>query len=197
MSDSSSDPTRLILASGSIYRRQMLARLGIDFEVIPTDIDETPLKDEGGRTLALRLATEKSAVVATRHPDAVVIGADQVAECRGRQLGKPGSAERALKQLQFCRGHDIVFHSAIAVRRGDRVLTAVVPTRVSLKPLDDAALTRYISRDKPFDCAGSMRSESLGIALTSAISSDDPTALIGMPLITIVDMLAKFGLRPL
>ncbi|MGY6587241.1 MAG: Maf family protein [Wenzhouxiangella sp.] len=195
MTDSSALPGRLILASGSIYRRQMLARLGIDFEVIPADIDESSLEGEDGQTLARRLAAEKSAVVAALHPDAIVIGADQVAECRGRQLGKPGSAERALEQLQFCRGHDIVFHSAIAVRQGKRLLEAVVPTHVSLKPLDDAALTRYIERDKPFDCAGSMRSESLGITLTSAIRSDDPTALIGMPLITIARMLTELGFR--
>lgn len=195
MPDSSPLPARLILASGSVYRRDMLGRLGIDFEVIPADIDESALENEDGATLARRLAAEKSAAVAGRQPGAVVIGADQVAECRSRLLGKPGGAERALEQLQFCRGHDIVFHSAIAVRHGERLLEAVVPTRVRLKPLDDAALTRYIERDKPFDCAGSMRSESLGITLTSAISSDDPTALIGMPLITIAGMLNELGFR--
>lgn len=196
MPQSPSDPSppRLILASGSVYRRQMLERLNWPFDVVPADIDETPQHGENGEALAMRLAVQKAAAVAARFPGALILGCDQVAECDGRLLGKPGSADRALEQLNFTAGKDLVFHSAMALRR-DQAHTAIcVPTQVRMKTLSEAALIDYIERDRPFDCAGAMRSESLGVALTEFIRSDDPTALIGLPMIRLIDLLHDFGI---
>ncbi|TVQ41978.1 MAG: septum formation protein Maf [Wenzhouxiangella sp.] len=185
---------RLILASGSVYRRQMLARLGIPFEVMAADIDETARPDEGGQALAQRLSLEKANKVAAMDRDAVVIGADQVAECRGRLLGKPGTIERAREQLAFVSGHTVVFHSAMAMVSGERCLQAVVPTTLRMRQLTEQRIAAYVERDKPLDCAGAMRSESLGVALVDAMASDDATALIGLPLIRCVQMLESFGI---
>lgn len=184
---------KLILASASVYRRQLLERLNWPFEVAPADIDETPLDGETGEALALRLAEQKAEVVAARYPRALVLGCDQVAECDGRLLGKPGSVERALDQLSFTAGKEIVFHSAMALIGMERHRVVCVPTRVRMKKLSHAALMDYIAHDNPLDCAGSMRSESLGVALTEFIRSDDPTALIGLPLIRLTELLREFG----
>ena len=187
-------PKPLILASASPYRRALLERLRLDFEVVPAAIDETPHEGENGADLALRLGREKALKVAVEYPDAVVIGSDQVVECRSRLLGKPGTAERALEQLSFCAGHDLAFHTSVAVAHGRQVEQALVPTRVRLKSLSSDRLRAYIAADQPLDCAGSMRSESLGIALAERISSDDPSALIGLPLIATVRLLGALGL---
>jgi len=189
--------TKLVLASGSVYRRQMLERLQWPFEVAAADIDETPRDGEGGQCLALRLADQKAATVAIRFPGAVILGCDQVAECDDRLLGKPGSADRALEQLSFTAGKDIIFHSGMMLRRGEERRQACVPTRVRMRKLSEAELIDYIERDKPFDCAGAMRSESLGVSLTEFIRSDDPTALIGLPMIRLTRMLADFGINVL
>jgi septum formation protein len=172
---------RLILGSGSRYRREMFERLGLDFEVVPADIRELEQPGESGEQMALRLAKEKAGAVAARHPDALVIGCDQVAECNGRTLGKPGSRERAIAQLKALAGHDVHFHSAMTLQRGEQLRQVSVPTHVRLRTLSDAAIEYYVDRDQPLDCAGAMKSERLGIALAEFIRSDDPTALIGLP----------------
>ncbi len=185
--------TRIILASGSVYRREMLSRLGLEFEVVPANIDETARDGEAGQALAERLALEKARAVAKDYPDAIVIGADQVADCGGKLLGKPGDAERARAQLAQVSGQTVVFYSAMALIRGNQHLHCVVPTRLRMRKLGPDRIAAYVERDKPFDCAGAMRSESLGVALVEAIESDDPTALIGLPMIRCVQMLERFG----
>lgn len=194
MNQNTMPESRLILASGSPYRRQMLARLGLEFEVIVAGIDESARPEEDGEGLARRLAVEKAQAVAERYPERLVLGCDQVAECEDRLLGKPGTVEAAVDQLLFCRGKTVVFHSAIALSGPDGTDTRVVPTRIRLRALDEAAIRRYVERDRPLDCAGAMRSESLGIGLATRISSDDPTALIGLPLIATLDLLESVGL---
>jgi septum formation protein len=189
--------TKLILASGSPYRRQMLERLGLPFAVAAADIDESPNPGESGAELAQRLAIAKAGHVAGQHPGAVVIGSDQVAECRGRLLGKPGTVENACAQLAFCSGQTMQFHSAVAVSAGDHMRHRLVTTRVRLRVLDPSQIRQYVTRDQPLDCAGAMRSESLGVALAEEILSDDPSALIGLPLIATIDLLGEFGIDPL
>lgn len=195
MPQQNSQSPRLILASGSPYRRQMLERLGVAFEVLVAGIDESPRADESGVQLATRLAREKALTVASGRPERLVIGCDQVAECDGRLLGKPGSVQAAIEQLLFCRGKAMVFHSAIAMVGDGRVEARLVPTRIQLRNLNESAIQAYVERDRPLDCAGAMRSESLGIGIAESISSDDPTALIGLPLIATLELLAEFGLE--
>jgi septum formation protein len=187
--------TQLILASGSPYRRELLKRLGIPFRVVVADVDESDRGDESGASLACRLGMAKARAVADEFPEALVIGSDQVAECAGRLLGKPGSIERAREHLAFCSGREIIFHSSVAVIRGQRQEQALVPTRVRLRRLSDDQIADYVERDQPLDCAGAMRSEALGIALAESISSDDPSALIGLPLIATVTLLTGFGVK--
>ncbi len=187
-------PMPLILASSSPYRRALLQRLALDFEVLAPDIDETPRPGESASSLAERLARCKAAAVASQRPGALVIGSDQVAECRGQHLGKPETADRAMAQLQFMRGSDVVFHTAVAVARGNRMLSEVVATRVRLRKLSDSQLSRYIEREQPLDCAGAFKSECGGIALLESLSSDDPSALVGLPLIATIRLLEAFGL---
>jgi len=184
----------MILGSGSRYRREMLERLGLDFQVVPADIDEREQPGENGEQMALRLAREKAAVVSAQHPEALVIACDQVAECNGRKLGKPGSRERAIAQLKALAGHDVHFHSAMTLQLGAQILHVNVPTHVRIRRLSNAAIEYYVDRDQPFDCAAAMKSERLGIALTEFIRSDDPTALIGLPLIALNRMLREFGI---
>jgi len=172
----------------------MLERLNIPFEVIPADIEEQAKPDESGPTLALRLAEEKAAHVAASHASAIVIGCDQVAECDGRLLGKPGSVDKALEQLSFTSGKDLYFHSAMAIVQGQKKRIVNVPTHVRMRHLPKSALLRYINQDQPLDCAGAMRSESMGIALTEFIRSDDPSALIGLPMIALTTILLDFGI---
>ncbi|NKI34473.1 septum formation protein Maf [Wenzhouxiangella sp. XN79A] len=184
----------LVLASGSTYRAGMLRRLGLEFTIDPADIDERPRPGEAPAALALRLAREKARVVFERHPDACVLGADQVAGLDdGRILGKPGSVERAIEQLRTMRGRRVTWHSGIALLGPGIDEHAVIDTAIDIRPLLDEEIRRYVEADRPLDCAGAMRSESLGIALVDRMASDDPSALIGMPLIRISCWLRAAG----
>ncbi len=188
---------RLILASSSRYRQEMLARLGLPFTAIPPNIDETPLPKENPAQLALRLSIEKAQAVAMQHPDALVIGSDQVATMDGDPIGKPGSFERAQAQLRRLSGQAVEFHSALCVTDGKRQETADVVTICRFRALGDAEIDTYLQRERPFDTAGSAKAEGLGIALMDSMQSDDPTAIIGLPLIALCRMLRSFGLNPL
>lgn len=195
-------PAPLILASSSVYRRELLSRLGLGFDVQRPDVDETPRSGESFTDTAMRLAREKAVWVAQRHPAAIVIGSDQVAACAGQRLDKPGNAENALAQLKLQRGHVSEFHTAVCVASdsGRRTEEVLVTTHVRFKGEDnisDEMLKTYIALEKPFDCAGAAKSEGLGIVLISSIQGPDPTALVGLPLIALTDLLARFGLTPL
>jgi septum formation protein len=198
MPDTLSRPPRLILASSSRYRRELLERLRIPFDVVVPALDETPLAGETPKATALRLAEAKARAVAAGLPagdDALVIGSDQVATYDGLQIGKPGSHEKALAQLQSMRGREVLFHSALCLfdtRNGDAQTLDVVTT-VRFRHLSDAQLEAYLLAETPYDVAGSAKSEGLGIALLEAIESDDPTALIGLPLIALTSMLLSAG----
>ena len=187
----------LILASSSPYRRALLQRLNLPFAVQSPDIDESPRADETPLDLALRLAQEKAAVIAAQHPGALVIGSDQVAVFQGEPVGKPGSFEAARAQLRRFSGHDVLFHTALCVTDGQRSLLEQVPTACRFLALDDARIEHYLRVEQPFDTAGSAKAEQLGIALMESMRSDDPSALIGLPLIALCRMLRAFGLEPL
>ncbi|CAN5627166.1 Maf-like protein [soil metagenome] len=187
----------LILASTSRYRRELLQRLQLPFDVHAPEVDETPLPGETPARLAQRLALEKARAVALRFPDAVVIGSDQVADLAGEPLGKPGDHLRATAQLQRMRGQTLIFQTAVAVvcQSSGFVEQDLAPVRVVFRDLSDAAIERYLRAEQPYDCAGSAKSEGLGIALLDAIDSDDPTALIGLPLIRTCRMLRAAGVE--
>jgi septum formation protein len=187
----------LILASSSPYRRELLQRLRLPFTTHAPDIDETPLPGEDPVALALRLAQEKARHVACRHPGALVIGSDQVALCDGQTIGKPGSFEAAQAQLRRFSGRCVRFHTALCLTDGTRQLTEEIPTDCAFLPLTPAQIENYLRADQPYDTAGSAKVECLGIALMAQIRSDDPTALIGLPLIALCRMLRSFGLDPL
>ena len=193
-SDGSPMP-RLILGSTSRYRRELLERLHLPFTCVPPEVDETPLPHETSRDLALRLALQKAQAVARLYPDATVIGSDQVADLQGEPLGKPGDHARAVAQLQRMRGQTVVFQTALAVVCQDSgfAQTDLAAVRVRFRDLSDAEIERYLRQEQPYDCAGSAKSEGLGIALLEAIDSDDPTALIGLPLIRTCKMLRAAG----
>jgi len=186
----------LVLGSTSAYRRELLARLRLDFSTDAPQVDETPHADETPAGLAQRLALEKARDVAGRHPGAVVIGADQVADLSGVAIGKPGNHANAVAQLQAMRGQRVLFHTAVAVLRPAtgfaQALMATVA--VQFRTLSDAEITRYLQLEQPYDCAGSAKSEGLGIALLSSIESDDPTALVGLPLIRACQMIRAAGI---
>ncbi|RZL88603.1 MAG: septum formation inhibitor Maf [Variovorax sp.] len=186
----------VILASTSRYRRELLTRLRLPFDVQAPEVDETPLAGETPRALAERLALEKANAVARRFPDAVVIGSDQVADLAGQPLGKPGDHARATAQLRRMRGHTLVFQTAVAVvcQATGFVQRELAPVRVSFRDLSDSAIETYLRAEQPYDCAGSAKSEGLGIALLDAIDSDDPTALVGLPLIRTAAMLRAAGI---
>lgn len=192
---------RLILASSSAYRRELLGRLGLPFEAIAPDIDETPLSGEAPQATALRLARAKAEAVARLHPGALVIGSDQVATLDDLQIGKPGDHERALAQLRLMRGREVVFHTALCLwdgRVGEPALAAQledVEVFVRFRDLPDAELDAYLRIEQPYDCAGSAKNEGLGIALLERIASTDPTALTGLPLIALTGMLRKAGVQ--
>ena len=183
----------LVLASGSAYRRELLQRLRLPFAVDVPHVDETALPGERCNETARRLSRQKAEVVAARHAGAIVIGSDQVAECDARAYGKPGTHDAAVLQLRALSGREVAFHSGLCVAHGGRVQTEVVTTRVRFRALDDDAIERYLRLETPYDCAGSAKSEALGIALLERIDSDDPTALVGLPLIALVSMLAAIG----
>ena len=186
----------LVLGSTSRYRRELLARLNVAFDVAAPDVDETPLPSEAPRALALRLALAKARAVARQHPAALVIGSDQVADLAGQPLGKPGSHERAVQQLRQMRGQTVIFQTAVAVVCAATGFEQVdlAPVEVKFRPLSDDEIERYLQAEQPYDCAGSAKSEGLGIALLDAIHSDDPTALVGLPLIRTCRMLRAAGL---
>nr|WP_315221605.1 Maf-like protein [uncultured Duganella sp.] len=192
-------PQRLVLASSSAYRKELLSRLQLPFEVAVPDIDEAPLPGETPSATALRLAREKAAAVAAKLPGCIVIGSDQVATLDGEQIGKPGNHANALAQLQKMRGREVVFHTALCVwdgRAADPAAAAQVEdirTIVKFRDLPDAELDAYLRIEQPYDCAGSAKNEALGIAILERIDSSDPTALTGLPLIALTGMLRKIG----
>ena len=196
MHESALSPRALILGSTSPYRRALLQRLRLDFTVAAPDVDETALPGEAPRDLALRLALAKAHAVAAHNPGAVVIGSDQVADLAGQPLGKPGTHERATAQLRQMRGHSVIFQTAVAVVCPETGFEQVdlAPVVVRFRELSDAEIERYLRAEQPYDCAGSAKSEGLGIALLDAIESDDPTALVGLPLIRVCRMLRAAGL---
>jgi septum formation protein len=186
----------LVLASTSPYRRELLARLGVPFEVAAPDVDETPLPGEAPDDTALRLSVLKAQAVAKKFPDALIIGSDQVALLEGRQLGKPGTHDKAVAQLRAMRGKALEFHTALTLlnARTGRVQTANVPVRLVMREYTDAQIEAYLRKDQPYNCCGSARSEALGIALIARYETEDPNALVGLPLIKLVEMLANEGL---
>jgi len=194
----STRPT-LILASTSRYRRELLERLQLPFEVRSPEVDETPRPGERPAALAQRLAMAKAQAVAALFPDAVVIGSDQVAELDGTAIGKPGTHARALAQLRAMRGRSVVFQTAVAVVRAatGHAGAALVPVTVRFRQLGDAEIEHYLRAEQPYDCAGSAKVETLGIALLEAVESDDPTALVGLPLIRTCALLRAAGIDPL
>lgn len=189
-------PRPLILGSTSAYRRELLQRLRLPFEVVSPDVDETPLPGEHPCALALRLALAKARAVAARQPSAVVIGSDQVADLGGEPLGKPGTHERAVAQLRRMRGRTVIFQTAVAVVCVETGFEQVelAPVRVHFRELTDAEIENYLRAETPYDCAGSAKSEGLGIVLLDTIESDDPTALVGLPLIRTARLLRAAGL---
>ena len=179
---------KLILGSTSAYRRELLARLRVPFTIESPHVDETPM--------ARRLALAKAQAVAQRFPDCVVIGSDQVADLDGLALGKPGTHARAVDQLRQMSGHTVIFQTAVAVvcQQSGFCQEQLAPVKVSFRTLDDTEIESYLRAEQPYDCAGSAKSEGLGIALLSAIDNDDPTALIGLPLIRTSQMLRAAGI---
>ena len=189
-------PFGLILASTSIYRRELLARLRLPFDTQRPGTDETALPGEAPEALARRLARAKAVDVAARHPGAWVIGSDQVAQCGGRALGKPGGHEAATAQLASMSGQAVGFHTGLCLARdGDPPLEAMDCTIVRFRDLAPDEIERYLRAEQPYDCAGSFKSEGLGIGLFEAIESRDPTALIGLPLIATARLLREAGFR--
>jgi septum formation protein len=187
----------LILGSTSRYRKELLSRLGLPFEVAAPEVDETPQPNEAPKDLALRLALAKARAVACKYPDAVVIGSDQVADLEGQALGKPGNHTNAVKQLQRMRGKTVIFQTAlsvICVATGFEQ-TDLAAVRVTFRDLTDEEIEAYLKAEEPYDCAGSAKSEGLGIALLATIENDDPTALVGLPLIRTCHMLRAAGVK--
>ncbi len=186
---------KLILASTSRYRRELLSRLHLPFEVLAPGVDETPLPGESPSATALRLSVLKAQAAAASFPDALIIGSDQVLMLGDAQLGKPGNYDNAFAQLKAMQGRTMVFHTALTLlnSRTGRTQTRDVPTTVHVRRLGDAQIAAYLEKEKPYDCAGSAKSESLGIALMERMDSADPTALIGLPLMALTAMLANEG----
>lgn len=190
---------RLILASTSRYRRELLERLQLPFLTVAPGVDEAPLADESPAELAQRLALAKAQAVAWLHPQAVVIGSDQVADLDGQALGKPHTHERAVQQLRSMSGRSVVFQTAVAVVHASLGVAQVrlSPVVVRFRDLSDHEIDTYLRREQPYDCAGSAKSEGLGITLLRSVESQDPTALIGLPLTTVCELLRLAGLDPL
>ncbi len=187
---------QLILGSSSVYRRGLLERLKLPFDVVTPDVDETPAAAETPREIALRLALAKAQAVSAKYPEAVVIGCDQVADFNGEPLGKPGTHTRATEQLRLMRGKTVVFQTALALtcRATGFSQVDLAAVTVRFRELSDAEIEAYLQAEKPYDCAGSAKSEGLGIALLESIESDDPTALVGLPLIRTCRMLRATGI---
>jgi septum formation protein len=186
---------KLVLASTSPYRRDLLARLSVPFEVAAPEVDETPLAGESPDDTAQRLSVLKARAVAEKFPDALIIGSDQVALLEGRQLGKPGTHDKAVEQLKAMRAKTLEFHTALTLlnARTGHTQTANVPVRLVMRDYSDAQIDAYLRKDQPYNCCGSARSEALGIALIERYETEDPNALVGLPLIKLVEMLANEG----
>ena len=189
-------PLPLILGSSSVYRRELLQRLRIPFETVSPEIDEAPLHGETPDATALRLAKTKASKIAVTYPDALIIGADQVAVLNGVQLGKPLNHANAFQQLRFMQGREVIFYTAISLlnSRSNHAQTRVIPFGIKFRQLSDQQILNYLNKEQPYHCAGSAKSEGLGIVLIERMSGDDPNALIGLPMIALVDMLANEGI---
>ena len=187
----------LILASTSPYRRELLERLRVPFEIVRPEVDEAPLANEAPKDIASRLSLAKAQAVARQFPHSVVIGSDQVADLNGQAIGKPGAHERAVMQLTNMSGKMVLFHTAVSVLRLDMGFgqTLCACARVKFRELDRAEIEAYLLAEQPYDCAGSAKSEALGIALLESIESDDPTTLVGLPLIRTSALLRAAGIR--
>ena len=185
----------LVLASTSIYRRELLERLQIPFQIASPDVDETPLPGESAKQTSWRLSRQKAHAVASHYPDALIIGSDQVALLDQQQIGKPITHDNAVRQMIDMRGKTVIFYTALSLlnaRSGD-IQTEVAENRVSFRQLSDIEIENYLCKEQPYHCAGSAKSEGLGIALISKMEGDDPNALVGLPLILLVGMLKKQG----
>jgi len=188
-------PTRLILASTSVFRRELLARLQIPFETASPDADESALTGEHPAQTAERLSEVKARAVAERFPDALIIGSDQVAYCGSSVFGKPGTREKAREQLRFMAGKTVIFHTGLCLLNSatGRAWLRGIPTEVKFRALSDAEIERYMDKEDALNCAGSAKSEGLGIALLESLRGDDPNALVGLPLIALCDLLRAEG----
>lgn len=197
MTTTSPDHRPLILASTSPFRRDLLARLGLPFTVQAPDVDETPETGEDAPALAARLAARKARAVARRHPEALIVGSDQVAVLDGELIGKPGAHERAAAQLRRASGRTMTFYTGLCLLDGasGQQQVAVEPFRVVFRTLTEPRIERYLRREQPYQCAGSFKSEGLGIALFERLEGDDPTSLIGLPLIRLIRMLEAAGVE--
>lgn len=189
----------IVLASSSPYRRKLLERLGLPFDVDPANMDETPLPDEPPEALVLRLSEAKAKTVAERHPHAVIVASDQLGVAAGQVLGKPGTQENAVRQLQAVAGSEVLFLTGLCVldSASGRCLSGIERFGVRFRPLREAQIRDYVRRESPLDCAGSFKVEGLGIALFSALEGRDPTALEGLPLMLVTDFLEQIGIRVL
>ena len=188
---------KLILGSSSSYRYELLLRLQLPFEVSSPNIDESALTEEKPETIASRLAEEKARAVARIYPNALIIGSDQVATLDGIQLGKPLNYENAIKQLTSMRGKEVIFHTALSLfnSRSGRMQSKLVSSLIKFRELSDEQILNYLAKEQPYHCAGSAKYEGLGIALIERMESDDTSAIIGLPLITLVDMLVHEGVE--
>ena len=186
---------RIVLASTSTYRRELLTRLQVPFEIASPETDESALPGEAPAATAERLSLAKARAVASSFPDALIIGSDQVAFLEDRRFGKPLTRDRAIEQLRFMRGHTVTFHTGICLLNSATGQSQIrgVSTEVAFRPLSDAEIERYLDKEHPYHCAGSAKSEGLGIALLSSMRGDDPNALIGLPLIVLCEMLRAEG----
>ena len=185
----------LVLASSSPYRQRLLKRLGLPFESARPEADETPIPGESFERTAIRLAELKARAVAPRFPAALIIGSDQVASCAGERMDKPGTHENAVRQLRHMSGRSARFDTAVCLLDATtgRLASRNVPCEVVFRVLAPAVIEQYLAREQPYDCAGSAKSEGLGIVLIAAMRTDDPTSLVGLPLIALIDLLAEFG----
>ena len=188
---------RLILASGSRYRRQQLSSAGYEFEVKPPNVDESSRPSESPFDLAKRLAYQKAIAILTVCPNAVVVGSDQVCAYKDQALGKPGTVDAAIKQLQDMANHTVTFHSAVAVLSANNAKQFIVPTEVVMRDLTTPEIENYVALDSPLDTAGAIKSEQRGSLLFERVTSDDPSALVGLPLIRLAAALREFGINPL
>lgn len=186
----------LVLASTSPYRQELLSRLKMPFSVTSPEVDETPLPGETPEQTAYRLAIAKAQAVAARYPDALIIGSDQVATLDGIQIGKPHTHENATRQLRMMRGKTVTFHTALCLynSQSGNTQAQIVPFMVRFRDLSDVEIERYLAKEQPYNCAGSAKSEGLGIALIEKMTGDDPNALVGLPLIALVEMLKNEGM---